>query len=84
MRHTSLIRLPEFRSFKHGPDAHVPAGHKCARLHWHSFRIEIHVTGEPDPQLGWVMDFADLKTAFAPLYDQLDHTTSTTSRGWRI
>ena len=52
---------------------HVPEGHKCARLHGHSFRVEIHVSGEPDPQLGWVMDFADLKTAFQPLYDQLDH-----------
>jgi len=51
----------------------VPPGHKCARLHGHSFRIEIHVTGEPDPTLGWVMDFADLKVAFQPLYDQLDH-----------
>ena len=52
---------------------HVPEGHKCARLHGHSFRVEIHVSGEPDAQLGWVMDFADLKTAFQPLYDQLDH-----------
>lgn len=51
----------------------VPAGHKCARLHGHSFRVEIHVAGEPDPHLGWVMDFADVKAAFAPLYDQLDH-----------
>jgi 6-pyruvoyltetrahydropterin/6-carboxytetrahydropterin synthase len=52
----------------------VPPGHKCARLHGHSFRIEIHVRGEPDPEFGWVMDFADLKTAFAPLYTRLDHT----------
>ena len=52
---------------------HVPAGHKCARLHGHSFRIEIHVEGEPDPTLGWVMDFADVKAAFAPLFEQLDH-----------
>lgn len=51
----------------------VPAGHKCARLHGHSFRIEIHLLGEPDPTLGWVMDFADVKAAFAPLYEQLDH-----------
>lgn len=51
----------------------VPAGHKCGRLHGHSFRIEIHVAGEPDPQTGWVMDFADVKAAFAPLFDQLDH-----------
>ena len=51
----------------------VPAGHKCARLHGHSFRVEIHVEGEVDPHAGWVMDFADLKTTFQPLYDQLDH-----------
>jgi 6-pyruvoyltetrahydropterin/6-carboxytetrahydropterin synthase len=50
---------------------HVPAGHKCARLHGHSFRIEIHVSGEAET--GWVMDFADIKAAFRPLYDQLDH-----------
>ena len=52
---------------------HVPAGHKCARLHGHSFRVEVHVSGPVDPQQGWVMDFADLKAAFAPLYAQLDH-----------
>ena len=52
---------------------HVPPGHKCARLHGHSFRIELHVEGEPDPHAGWVMDFADLKGAFQPLHDRLDH-----------
>lgn len=52
---------------------HVPAGHKCARLHGHSFRIEIRARGPLDPTLGWVMDFADIKHAFAPIYDQLDH-----------
>lgn len=51
----------------------VPAGHKCERLHGHSFRVEIHVAGEVDPQSGWVMDFADIKSAFQPLYEQLDH-----------
>ncbi len=51
----------------------VPAGHKCARLHGHSFAVEVHVRGPLDPRLGWVMDFADIKAAFAPLYEQLDH-----------
>jgi 6-pyruvoyltetrahydropterin/6-carboxytetrahydropterin synthase len=51
----------------------VPPGHKCARLHGHSFRIEIHVSGQPGRESGWVMDFADLKTVFQPLFDQLDH-----------
>jgi 6-pyruvoyltetrahydropterin/6-carboxytetrahydropterin synthase len=51
----------------------VPPGHKCARLHGHSFRIEVHVRGPVDAEQGWVMDFADVKAAFAPLHDQLDH-----------
>jgi 6-pyruvoyltetrahydropterin/6-carboxytetrahydropterin synthase len=51
----------------------VPPGHKCARLHGHSFRAEIHVRGGVDRELGWVMDFADIKSAFQPFYDQLDH-----------
>lgn len=51
----------------------VPEGHKCARLHGHSFRVEIHVGGELDPHRGWVMDYADVKAAFRPLYEQLDH-----------
>lgn len=51
----------------------VPEGHKCARLHGHSFRIELRVSGELDPHTGWVMDFADIKAAFDPIYRQLDH-----------
>ena len=51
----------------------VPEGHKCARLHGHSFRVTVHVEGEPGPETGWVMDFAELSEAFAPLHEQLDH-----------
>lgn len=51
----------------------VPVGHKCSRLHGHSFRIELHVSGEVDAHTGWVMDFADLKAAFQPVFDRLDH-----------
>lgn len=51
----------------------VPEGHKCARLHGHSFLVEIHVQGEVGETSGWVADFADLDTAFKPLHEQLDH-----------
>ena len=51
----------------------VPPGHKCARLHGHSFSVEVVVEGPVDPVLGWVMDYADIKAAFRPLHDQLDH-----------
>jgi len=51
----------------------VPEGHKCARLHGHSFLVRVTVNGPVGEQTGWVMDFADLKTAFQPLHDRLDH-----------
>ena len=51
----------------------VPPGHKCGRIHGHSFRCEIEVTGPVDPETGWVMDFADIKKAFRPIEEALDH-----------
>ena len=51
----------------------LPASHKCSRLHGHSFRVEIHVAGEVQARSGWIMDFADLKQAFAPVFEMLDH-----------
>ena len=51
----------------------VPDGHKCARLHGHSFMAKICVKGGVGVTTGWVMDFADLKEIFNPLYEQLDH-----------
>ncbi len=52
---------------------HVPAGHKCGRLHGHSFQIEVHVQGPLDATSGWVIDFAEIKSAFAAVEDQIDH-----------
>jgi 6-pyruvoyltetrahydropterin/6-carboxytetrahydropterin synthase len=52
---------------------HVPEGHKCARLHGHSFRVELAVEGAVNPSTGWVMDFAELHRLWAPLHDELDH-----------
>jgi 6-pyruvoyltetrahydropterin/6-carboxytetrahydropterin synthase len=51
----------------------VPEGHKCGRLHGHSFRVALHVAGPVEPESGWLMDFAELKDRFEPLYDRLDH-----------
>ena len=51
----------------------VPEGHKCARLHGHSYRVELHVTGEVDPEAGWIVDFADIKAAYKPIHARLDH-----------
>ncbi len=51
----------------------VPDGHKCKWLHGHSYYVHIHVTGECDPEVGWIVDFAEIADAFQPLWEQLDH-----------
>jgi 6-pyruvoyltetrahydropterin/6-carboxytetrahydropterin synthase len=51
----------------------VPQDHKCGRLHGHSYLVRIHLTGEVDEHNGWFVDFADIKTRFKPIYNQLDH-----------
>ena len=51
----------------------VPPGHKCARMHGHSFRVSVHVEGDIGEASGWVCDFADISQACAPLREELDH-----------
>ena len=52
---------------------YVPEGHKCGRMHGHSFRVTVVVEGEVKEDSGWVMDYGIIKDAFAPLEQQLDH-----------
>lgn len=51
----------------------MPEGHKCGRLHGHSFHLEVHLEGAVDPHTGMLVDYADIKAAFKPLEEQLDH-----------
>ncbi len=50
----------------------VPPGHKCGRLHGHSYRAAVHIKGEPHPDHGWVVDFAEIRVAWDPLRHQPD------------
>lgn len=60
-----------FEAAHHLPN--VPDGHKCGRLHGHSYRVKLVLTGEVDPHTGWFIDFSEVKQAFKPIYNQLDH-----------
>ncbi len=51
----------------------VPEEHKCHRLHGHSFVVRLYVRGAVGSRSGWVQDFAELKEAFAPIHEELDH-----------
>lgn len=54
----------------------VPPQHKCARMHGHSFRLEVTVAGEVEAKAGWLVDFGDIAAVVEPLLkEELDHRT---------
>ena len=44
-----------------------------ARMHGHSFRLDIEIEGEPSAEKGWVVDFGDVDDALTQLREELDH-----------
>ena len=60
-----------FEAAHHLP--HVPETHRCRRLHGHSYRVELTLAGEVDPHTGFVIDFFDVESTFAPVLARLDH-----------
>ena len=51
----------------------VPEGHKCRRMHGHSFRGEVFIRGEVDEKVGWLIDYAEIQKVLRPIVDRLDH-----------
>ena len=66
-----LARKLRFESAHFLPNA--PEGHKCRRMHGHSFMAEVWVAGELDETAGWVIDFAELDRHLNPIRQELDH-----------
>lgn len=52
----------------------LPSSHKCARMHGHSFKVEISAEGEVDPKFGWVYDHAEISRAMEPVLQIVDHS----------
>lgn len=50
----------------------VPQGHKCARLHGHSYGVRVEVSGLCGSD-GMLIDYAEIAEAWDYLFDQLDH-----------
>lgn len=53
---------------------HLPSTHKCHRLHGHSYKLRVTCAGKVDPELGWVIDYADIAKVVQPLLHAIDHT----------
>ncbi len=50
-----------------------PEGHKCRRLHGHSFKFDVIVEGDVDPAKGYLIDYGEIKRAVGPIVVELDH-----------
>ncbi len=51
----------------------VPDGHKCKAIHGHTYRMTLYFEGKLDEQLGWVIDFAEIKKEVNPIVKSIDH-----------
>ena len=51
----------------------VAPSHPCARMHGHSYRVEIAVEGEVNPEMGWLYDHSEISEAMNPIVEELDH-----------
>jgi len=67
----TLTKTIEFESAHWLPT--FPEDHKCHRLHGHSFKADILVAGEVDPDKGYLIDFGEIKRLTTPIVDALDH-----------
>lgn len=68
-----LCRTYHFSAAHHLPQA--PEGHKCRRLHGHSYRLDVVVRGQMDPTTGWLLDYGDIDSAVRPVLAEIDHRT---------
>ncbi len=68
------VRLSKTFGFEAAHDLPTfPEGHKCRRLHGHSYRFEVIVEGEVDPKPGYLLDYGEIKKVVDPIVRQLDH-----------
>lgn len=42
-------------------------------MHGHTYKLRVYIKGQPDPKLGWIMDFKELKDVIGRVIDQVDH-----------
>jgi 6-pyruvoyltetrahydropterin/6-carboxytetrahydropterin synthase len=77
-----IVELKKIYSFEAAHQLpRVPAGHKCSRVHGHSYRVEIALRGPVNPETGWVVDFSVIDDAWAELFRQFDHHMLNEIRG---
>jgi 6-pyruvoyltetrahydropterin/6-carboxytetrahydropterin synthase len=66
-----LVRTFGFEAAHHLPS--FPDGHKCRRMHGHSFRVDVVVEGEIPRGAHHLIDYGEIQAAIEPIRERLDH-----------
>ncbi|MFO0826901.1 MAG: 6-carboxytetrahydropterin synthase QueD [Phycisphaerales bacterium] len=69
--HVRLVKSFSFEAAHWLPS--FPDGHKCRRMHGHSFRVDVVVEGDLDESKGYLVDYGDIKRLTEPIERTLDH-----------
>ena len=69
--HVRLVKTFGFEAAHHLPE--FPEGHKCRRLHGHSFRVDVEVAGTVPEGRHYLLDYGDIKALTEPIRERLDH-----------
>lgn len=69
--HVQLVKSITFEAAHYLPS--FPEGHKCRRMHGHSFRVEIKVSGEIPEGEYHLIDYGEIMEIVEPLRKRLDH-----------
>lgn len=77
--HVRLVKSFRFEAAHWLPT--FPEGHKCRRMHGHSFRVDVAVEGEVPEGQGYLIDYGAIEAAVEPLRHQLDHRCLNEVRG---
>ena len=67
----TLTKLFHFEAAHTLPN--VPPDHQCARMHGHSYKVEVSVRGPVDFASGWLMDHSEISARVKPRISRLDH-----------
>jgi 6-pyruvoyltetrahydropterin/6-carboxytetrahydropterin synthase len=69
--HVRLVKSFTFEAAHDLPD--FPEGHKCRRLHGHSYKVDVIVEGEMPEGRSYLIDYGEMKAAYEPIRKRLDH-----------
>lgn len=51
----------------------APGNSPLHNLHGHSYLVRLHLNGELDEVMGWLVDYGEVKEKFRPTWEKIDH-----------